>query len=177
MTTKHARLASAVADAMLAQGFTQKQVATAAGITQSALCQALSGKFDIKEERWKMICENLGLCYEDVIADPVEEAASSVSPQAAASSIGDGASMRKEADASYEETRGGTAVPLSMEETEAETFSEDERRLFDVTMRYIAGHLKEDIRKGMDISLEDLYILLDVCKKMQAVAEAGSSDD
>lgn len=176
MTKKHARLAAAVNEAMQAQGFTQKQVATSAGITSSALCQALSGKYDIKEERWRMICENLGLCYESVIADP-EETASSVSPQAAASSIGDGASMRKEADDSSEETRGGTAVPLSVEETEAETFSEDERRLFDVVMRYIAGHLKEDIRKGMDISLEDLYILLDVCKKMQAAAEAGSSDD
>lgn len=75
MTKKHARLASAVADAMLAQGFTQKHVATAAGITQSALCQAISGKYDIKEERWRMICENLGLCYEDVIADPEPEAA------------------------------------------------------------------------------------------------------
>ena len=75
MTKKHARLASAVADAMLAQGFTQKQVATAAGITQSALSSAISGRYDIKEENWKMICENLGLCYEDVIADPEPEAA------------------------------------------------------------------------------------------------------
>lgn len=73
MTKKHARLASAVADAMLAQGFTQKQVATAAGITQSALSSAIAGRYDIKEENWKMICENLGLCYEDVIADPEPE--------------------------------------------------------------------------------------------------------
>lgn len=73
MTKQHARLASAVADAILAQGFTQKQVATAAGITQSALSSAIAGRYDIKEENWKMICENLGLCYEDVIADPEPE--------------------------------------------------------------------------------------------------------
>ena len=52
-----------------------------------------------------------------------------------------------------------------------QTFNEKERRLLDVILRYLAGHLKEDIRKGMDISLEDLYLLLDACKRMQDVVE------
>lgn len=158
MTKKHARLASAVADAMLAQGFTQKQVATAAGITQSALSSAISGRYDIKEENWKMICENLGLCYEDVIAEPEPEAA----PPA------------------IEEIGGGTAVPVIAKEAgkmDALVFNEEERRLLDVVARYMAGHLKEDIRKGVDISLDDLYTLLDVCKRMQCAAEAGQEED
>lgn len=159
MTKKHARLASAVADAMLAQGFTQKQVATAAGITQSALCQAISGKYDIKEERWKMICENLGLCYEDVIADPEPEVAK---------------------ETPLEIRGGGTTVPVIAEEAErmeALDFNQEEKRLLDVVARYLAGHLKEDISKGMDIGLEDLYTLLDVCKRMQDAAESGKTED
>ena len=40
--------------------------------------------------------------------------------------------------------------------------------------RYTAGHLKEDIRKGMDISLEDLYTLMTFCKRMQEAAENGT---
>lgn len=56
-------------------------------------------------------------------------------------------------------------------------FNQEEKRLLDVVARYIAGHLKEDIRKGMDISLEDLYTLLDVCKRMQSVAEAGKAEN
>lgn len=168
MTTKHARLASAVADAMLAQGFTQKQVATASGITQSALCQALSGKYDIKEERWRMICENLGLCYEDVIADPVEDPVL-IAP------------VDELAGAVSEDSREGAGVPVApvIEQGEDDplVFNADERRVLDVTSRYLVRHLKEDIRKGIDMPLEDLYILLDVCKKMQAAAEAGSSDD
>ena len=47
----------------------------------------------------------------------------------------------------------------------------------DVTARYLAGHLKEDVRKGMDISLEDLHTLLTVCKRMQAAAEQKPTDE
>lgn len=165
MTTKHARLASAVADAMLAQGFTQKQVATVAGITQSALCQALSGKYDIKEERWRMICENLGLCYEDVIADPVEDPVL-IEP------------VDELAGAVSEDSRDGADVPvppvIESAEDEPLELNADERRVLDVTSRYLVRHLKEDIRKGMDISLEDLYLLLDACKNMQRVVKGAT---
>ncbi len=153
MNKKHARLAAAVNEAMQAQGFTMKKIATAAGMPLSSLNNALSGKYDMREERWRMVCENLGLCYEDVIADPVEE------------------------QARAEGTTEGDPVPMRAESIEEQTFSEDERRLLDVILRYLAGHLKEDIRKGMDIALEDLYLLLDACKRMQSVVEAGSSDD
>ena len=167
MTAKHARLASAVADAMLAQGFTTKQVATFAGCTSSAISSALSGKYDLREERWKLICENLGLDYDEIIKDPepeeipVEETASSAENE----------------DSPSAETGGGTAVLLSEDMKEPEEdlpLNDEERSTLAVAARYMAGHLKEDIRKGMDISLEDLYTLMTFCKNMQEAAENGT---
>lgn len=168
MTTKHARLASAVNDAMLAKDLTQRQVAAMIGIPTSTLSNALSGKYDMKEERWRMACEKLGLSYDDVIADPVEDPVL-IAP------------VDELAGAVSEDSRGGAGVPvlpvIESEEDEPMAFNADERRVLDVTSRYLVRHLKEDIRKGIDMPLEDLYILLDVCKKMQAAAEDGFSDD
>lgn len=105
MTAKHARLASAVADAMLAQGFTTKQVATFAGCTSSAISSALSGKYDLREERWKLICENLGLDYDEIIKDPEPELPPS-SPR------GESTSLEREAqDEPAAEIRGGQSFP------------------------------------------------------------------
>ena len=83
MTAKHARLASAVADAMLSKGCSTKSVAVFAGCSPSVISNALSGKYDMREERWRLVCENLGLDYDEIIKDPepeeipVEETASS----------------------------------------------------------------------------------------------------
>lgn len=168
MTTKHARLASAVNDAMLAKDLTHRQVAAMIGIPTSTLSNALSGKYDMREERWRMACEQLGLDYDDVIADPVEDPVL-IAP------------VDELAGAVSEDSRQGEGVPvlpvLESGEDEPMVFNADERRVLDVTSRYLVRHLKEDIRKGIDMPLEDLYILLDVCKKMQAAAEAGASDD
>lgn len=73
MTEKHKRLACAVNDAMLAQGFNMKQVAVFAGCTASNISNALSGKYDMREERWRLVCENLGLDYDEIIKDPKPE--------------------------------------------------------------------------------------------------------
>ena len=159
MTAKHARLASAVADAMLAQGFTTKQVATFAGCTSSAISSALSGKYDLREERWKLICENLGLDYDEIIKDPEPE----LPPT---SPCGESTSLERDAQAqpAAEIGGGGTAVPVTS------------IHVGDLALaaRYMAGHLKEDIRKGMDISMEDLYTLMTFCKRMQEAAENGT---
>lgn len=69
MSSKHARLVAAVVDAMEAQGFTQKQVATMGGCTQSMLSQAINQGVTMKDERWRLICEGLGLDYDDIVAD------------------------------------------------------------------------------------------------------------
>lgn len=159
MTEKHKRLANAVNDAMLAQGFNMKQVAAFAGCTESNISNALSGKYDMREERWRLVCENLGLDYDQIVADPEPEVPPFLPDP-------------------VEETRGGgTAVPLSEDEPENEEdllLNDAERKTLAVAARYMASHLKTDIRIGMDISLEDLYTLMTFCKKMQEAAENGT---
>lgn len=165
MTEKHKRLACAVNDAMLAKDFTTKHLAAFAGCSPSVISNALSGKYDMREERWRLACENLGLDYDEIIKDPepeeipVEETASSAENE----------------DSPAKEIRGGTVVPLSEDKQEPEEdlhLNDEERSTMAVAARYMAGHLKEDIRKGMDISLEELYTLMTFCKKMQEVAES-----
>lgn len=165
MTKKHARLAAAVNDAMLAKDLTQRQVAAMIGIPTSSLGNALSGKYDMREERWRMACEALGLRYDDLIADPVEDPVL-IAP------------VDELAGAVSEDSRDGADVPvppvIESAEDEPLELNADERRVLDVTSRYLVRHLKEDIRKGMEMPLEDLYILLDVCKKMQGAAANNS---
>lgn len=154
MTAKHARLASAVADAMLAQGFTTKQVATFGGCSPSVISNALSGKYDMREERWRLVCENLGLDYDEIIKDPEQEEIH----------VEETARSAENEESPAEEIRGGTVVPVTCIHVGD----------LAVAARYMAGHLKEDIRKGMDISLEDLYTLMTFCKRMQEAAENGT---
>lgn len=152
MTEKHKRLACAVNDAMLAKDYSTKHLAAFAGCSHSVINNALSGKYDMREERWRLVCENLGLDYDEIIKDPepeeipVEETASSAENE-------DSPSAEPEEDLHL---------------------NEEERSTLAVAARYMAGHLKEDIRKGMDISLEDLYTLMTFCKKMQDAAENGT---
>ena len=152
MTEKHKRLACAVNDAMLAKDYSTKHLAAFAGCSPSVISNALSGKYDMREERWRLVCENLGLDYDEIIKDPepedipVEETASSAENE-------DSPSAETEEDLSP---------------------NDEERSTIAVAARYMAGHLKEDIRKGMDISLEDLYTLVTFCKKMQEADENGT---
>ena len=152
MTEKHKRLACAVNDAMLAKDYSTKHLAAFAGCSPSVINNALSGKYDMREERWRLVCENLGLDYDEIIKDPkpeeipVEETASSAVNE-------DSPSAEPEEDLHL---------------------NEEERSTLAVAARYMAGHLKEDIRKGMDISLEDLYTLMTFCKRMQEADENGT---
>lgn len=163
MSSKHARLVAAVTDAMAAQGFTQKQVATMGGCTQGMLSQAINNGVTMKDERWKLICEGLGLDYDEIVADlPEERERFTLREETPAVKTED----RQAAPA--ENCGGGTEVPLS----DAHATEDDEAaRANRVLTSYLAGHLKEDVRKGMDIPLEDLYILLDTCKKMLHATE------
>ena len=70
MSNKQARLISAVADAMLSQGFSQSNLARTSGVAQSMISAALLGKYDLKEEKWRLMCEALALDYDDIIAEP-----------------------------------------------------------------------------------------------------------
>lgn len=69
MSNKHARLVSAVADAREAQGFTWKQVAMFAGVSQGTISAVVNQGYQLKDERWKMICEHMGLDYEEIVSE------------------------------------------------------------------------------------------------------------
>ena len=172
MSNKQARLVAAIADAMEAQGISQNTLGRKSGVAQSMISAAILGKYDLKEEKWRLLCEALGLDYDEIVEGPEVE---TPHQSAAADSFPSRGSLEGEEEIlPSEETRGGTAVLLSAEQTQEEdmALNEEERYLLCVTARYLAGHLKEDIRKGMDISLEDLHTLLTVCKRMQAAAES-----
>lgn len=159
VTNKQARLISAVADAMLDQNFSQGNLARASGVSQSMISAALCGKYNLKEEKWRLICETLALDYDQIIADP--------EPEEKESELGDSPAI----------TGGDTDAVQQPDEGEDQTGvvarNDEPRNALAVTARYLAGHLKEDIRKGMDISLEDLHTILTVCKNMQNAAESN----
>lgn len=73
VSTKQARLISAIADAMLAQNFSQNNLARTSGVSQSMISAAMCGKYDLKEEKWRMICETMALDYDQIVADPEPE--------------------------------------------------------------------------------------------------------
>lgn len=126
-------------------------------VPKSMISAALCGKYNLKEEKWRLICETLALDYDQVVADPESE------PQEKAESV-----------SPSENSRGVDAVQQPDEDddqAEDDDPNEEERNVLAVTARYLAGRLKEDIRKGMNISLEDLHTLLTVCKNMQNAAE------
>lgn len=117
MSSKHARLVAAVSDAKEAQGFTWKQIAIMAGVTQGTISCVINQGVTMKDERWKLICEGLGLDYDDIVADmPVErerftlrEKDSSESPQEGCC-IPHGGECKESADPSRE-TRGAQMFP------------------------------------------------------------------
>lgn len=70
VSTKQARLIAAIRDAQEAQGVTGAELSRRAGTSQSVISQALGGKANMNEERWRMCCEFLGLDYDEVVSDP-----------------------------------------------------------------------------------------------------------
>lgn len=105
MSGKQARLVAAVSDAMAAQNFSQNNLARASGVSQSMISAALLGKYDPKEEKWRLICETLALDYDEIIAD-IE--VPSMSPCGEATSI----EREAEKENNSEENEGGRMFSL-----------------------------------------------------------------
>lgn len=61
-------LAEAVNRAAVARGLTRKQLAMFAGCTGAMVGNALNGKFNMSEEKWRMVCERLMLDYDGILA-------------------------------------------------------------------------------------------------------------
>ena len=145
MTRKHQLMKAAVMAAMAEQQISQNTLARKCGVGQSMISAAFLDKYELKEEKWRLICEALGLDYDAIVdgADeepeqiPVEEPVSSVSPQA-------------------EEP----------EQTEPAPVNQDMENLFLLAM-YAEGRLAQDIESGMKVDPMKLWGILDALKKIK----------
>lgn len=61
-------IAGVVDRAAVARGLTRKQLGMYAGCTGATIGNALNGKFNMGEERWRMVCERLELDYDGIVA-------------------------------------------------------------------------------------------------------------
>ena len=111
MSNKQARLVAAIEDAMDAQGISQNTLGRKSGVAQSMISAAILGKYDLKEEKWRLLCEALGLDYDEIVEGPEVE---TPHQSAAADSFPSRGSLEGEEEIlPSEETRGG-AQPFSL---------------------------------------------------------------
>lgn len=150
MSNKQARLISAVADAMLSQGFSQSNLARTSGVAQSMISAALLGKYDLKEEKWRLLCEVLALDYDDIIAEPDVLTESACTDKetpcegGAEQEAGETLALQPEADCSDDSRR---RIEVDFQQAKA-------------VAEYLEQKLREDIAAGTAMSLENLYALL-----------------
>lgn len=116
MSDKQARLVAAITDAMEAQGISQNTLGRKSGVAQSMISAAILGKYDLKEEKWRLLCETLRLDYDEIVEGP------ELHP-----SLPDGvaAALKREAEmVTAEETRGGVRpFPLVKRRSKKKTSS------------------------------------------------------
>lgn len=162
MSSKHARLVAAVSDAKEAQGFTWKQIATMGGVTQGTISSVINQGVTMKDERWRMICEGLGLDYDEIVADMPVATASSVSPQADCHLPHPGEG--KETAAKVQQD-----APVCCDTAADDgllTIRADRDSLFLLAM-YTEGRLAKDIEAGMKVDPMKLWGILDALKKIK----------
>ena len=159
MSSKQARLIAAIRDKQNELGYTQRELSIACGTSQGVLSQALSGKGQMGEEKWRLLCGKLGLDYEEVVADlpaPVEmtqDAAGQETVEAAES-------------AAPEQTlaEGQEAVRIDPRSDWDDTFEvirRERQEKLQLLADYAAGRLQEDIHAGMDVDIDKLWRILD----------------
>lgn len=153
--TKQEKLIEAIREGMERQGFDQKRLASAAGVTQSMVSMTLKGNYDLKEEKWRALCGALALDYDAIVAEP------DVDYAAIAEAV---CSMAESAESA------GRAMETMVESTTATRATAMPGGL-DIVARYVAGKLREDIRHGTDMSLAELRVLLDVASMGGAMDE------
>ena len=153
--TKQKKLIEAIGEGMERQGFTQKQLASAASMTQSMVSMALKGQYQLTEEKWRAMCGALAIDYDAIVAEPEVDFA------AIAEAV---CSMAEPAETA------GRAMETMVESTTATRETAMPGGL-DIVARYVAGKLREDIRHGTDMSLAELRVLLDVASMGGAMDE------
>lgn len=145
MSTKQARLIAAIKDALADQGVTVSEMARASGSSISTISGALSGKTQMRDERWRMCCEHLHLDYDEIIADMPQK---NETEEQKMEELPDMETVRK------------LGSPMLRENEKLMAENEQMRADNMVLAAYAAKHIREDIKKGMDIGIQDLRILL-----------------
>lgn len=67
MGNKQAALIAEVKSAMDDQGVTMTELARVSGSSLSGMSNALAGRSQMREERWRICCEHLGLDYDEIV--------------------------------------------------------------------------------------------------------------
>ena len=142
MGNKQAALIAEVKSAMDDQGVTMTELARVSGSSLSGMSNALAGRSQMREERWRICCEHLGLDYDEIVNNYP----------------GRGTAKKTTTQATEEETK----MPEN-NENEIEMLKHEVARMHEdckVLAAYATMHLVEDVKAGMDIRLQDLRILL-----------------
>lgn len=130
-------------------GYTQKDVAAKIGITQAMLSQALAGKAQMREERWRIACEMLGVDYDEIMECKPSVAQANNLTEAEAPTV----------EAQAEPAEGSPLDPRLAHNLE-------------IMCAYTEGKIVEDIRHGgWTVDLDKLRGLLDaVCDLREAIS-------
>ena len=115
----------------------------------------------MKEERWRMICEGLGLDYDQIVSD-VPEKDDTSSALRAPSPQGEGMECASEQD----KLPMQEAVDGLMQKVDLQKEKQDRDNLFLLAM-YAEGRLAVDIEAGMKVDPMKLWGILDALKKIK----------
>lgn len=154
--SRQARLIRAVKTAMEEQGFEVRALAQMGGCSVGMIKDALNGAHDLKPYLWEMICEGLALDYESIIADATEAPAAPSAPQ-----IESPKPVPQNAPASSAPLAASALVPRKVEVTYPD--AKPDVLLAD----YLESKLLEEIRRGTEMPLGDLYHLMDAARRIR----------
>lgn len=187
MSNKQAHLIKAINEAQEAQGFTQKQLGMMAYISPGTISAAFAGKYNLKEEYWRSICEGLALDYDAIIAEaeleptetqeaaeeiPVSEAETQeVSPVTEA--IAPAAEVQHEAEKRCDTAAEEAPALQPVHNVRMADFLPAYSNEAGIIARYLAAKLRVELDTGTNLSMEDLYTLLNHLKRLQDIAGEG----
>ena len=61
------KLIRRIREAISVQGLMQKEIATHAGMTPAMFSNAMAGRTNMREERWRLVCEYCGIDFDEVM--------------------------------------------------------------------------------------------------------------
>lgn len=143
INSTQARLIAAVKDAMEAQGIKIKDIASAARTSSSYVCDVMGGRCNMSKGKWELICDRVGLDYEQVISDlPQVEGAEHA--ETLAQEVPQQPIRKKTKRKSKQD-------PSAMTPLEFDCM---------ILANYAKLKLDEDIKMGVEMSFESLFVLM-----------------